>query len=184
MPKMARAMMKRWISLGLGYLVLRQPGWSLPGGEAHRLKLTKKFARPTKATALYVLDEPTVGLQATDVALLVRTLATLVAAGNSALVVEHAPAFLTACDWRLSVREPGQSSRTLHARPRGCGEDAAALLARIRHPSLIAEQSESSPRVSRNQLEPQLDCRGPRSAADSEQSGLTRQQQRPQRYIP
>lgn len=108
---MARAMMKRWISLGLGYLVLRQPGWSLPGGEAQPLKLTKEFARPTKATALYVLDEPTASLQATDVAALVRTLDTLVAAGNSALVVEHAPAFLTACDWRLSVREPGQSSQ-------------------------------------------------------------------------
>ncbi|MFD3399782.1 hypothetical protein ACFWUU_03845 [Kribbella sp. NPDC058693] len=89
--------------LGLGYLVLRQPGWSLSGGEAQRLKLAKEFARKTKATALYVLDEPTVGLQSTDVAVLVRTLDTLVAAGNSVLVVEHDPAFLAACDWLIEL---------------------------------------------------------------------------------
>jgi len=91
------------VDLGLGYLVLRQPGWSLSGGEAQRLKLTKEFARPTKATALYVLDEPTVGLQATDVAVLVRTLGALIAAGNSVLVVEHDPAFLAACDWLIEL---------------------------------------------------------------------------------
>ena len=91
------------VELGLGYLVVRQPGWSLSGGEAQRLKLAKELARPTKATALYVLDEPTVGLQATDVAVLVRALDTLVAAGNSVLVVEHDPAFLAACDWLIEL---------------------------------------------------------------------------------
>ncbi|WP_405064379.1 ATP-binding cassette domain-containing protein [Kribbella sp. NBC_01505] len=91
------------ITLGLGYLVVRQPGWSLSGGEAQRLKLAKEFARSTKSTALYVLDEPTVGLQATDVAVLVQTLDTLVAAGNSLLVVEHDPAFLAACDWVIEL---------------------------------------------------------------------------------
>ncbi|TDW18974.1 ATP-binding cassette domain-containing protein [Kribbella kalugense] len=91
------------VELGLGYLVVRQPGWSLSGGEAQRLKLAKELARPTKAAALYVLDEPTVGLQATDVAVLVRALETLVAAGNSVLVVEHDPAFLAACDWLIEL---------------------------------------------------------------------------------
>ncbi|MFI6832602.1 hypothetical protein ACIBG5_36205 [Kribbella sp. NPDC050241] len=91
------------VALGLGYLVVRQPGWSLSGGEAQRLKLAKEFARTTKSTALYVLDEPTVGLQATDVAVLVHTLDTLIAAGNSVLVVEHDPAFLAACDWLIEL---------------------------------------------------------------------------------
>ena len=91
------------IALGLGYLVVRQPGWSLSGGEAQRLKLAKEFARPTKAPALYVLDEPTVGLHATDVAVLVHTLDKLIASGNSVLVVEHDPAFLAACDWLIEL---------------------------------------------------------------------------------
>ncbi|MGW7680167.1 hypothetical protein ACWGID_05470 [Kribbella sp. NPDC054772] len=91
------------VALGLGYLVLRQPGWSLSGGEAQRLKLTKEFARPAKAGSLYLLDEPTVGLQATDVAVLVSALDTLVAAGNSVLVVEHDPAFLACCDWLIEL---------------------------------------------------------------------------------
>lgn len=91
------------VELGLGYLVVRQPGWSLSGGEAQRLKLAKELARPTKAAALYVLDEPTVGLQATDVAVLVSALDALVAAGNSVLVVEHDPAFLAACDWLIEL---------------------------------------------------------------------------------
>jgi excinuclease ABC subunit A len=91
------------VDLGLGYLVVRQPGWSLSGGEAQRIKLAKELARTTKSAALYVLDEPTVGLHATDVAVLLRTLDALVAAGNSVLVVEHDPALLAACDWLIEL---------------------------------------------------------------------------------
>ena len=72
------------VALGLGYLVVRQPGWSLSGGEAQRLKLAKELARPTKVEpTLYVLDEPTVGLQRTDVAVLAAALDALVDAGNT-----------------------------------------------------------------------------------------------------
>ncbi len=91
------------IALGLGYLVLRQPGWSLSGGEAQRLKLAKELARRTKGSALFVLDEPTVGLQATDVAVLAATLAAVVDAGNSVIVVEHDPALLATCDWLIEL---------------------------------------------------------------------------------
>jgi len=91
------------IDLGLGYLIVRQPGWSLSGGEAQRLKLAKELSRPTKAGTLYVLDEPTVGLQATDVAVLARSLDRIVDAGNSVLVVEHDPMLLAACDWLIEL---------------------------------------------------------------------------------
>ncbi|MFG1814800.1 ATP-binding cassette domain-containing protein [Kribbella sp. NPDC049174] len=91
------------IALGLGYLIVRQPGWSLSGGEAQRLKLAKELARPTKVGALYVLDEPTVGLQATDVGVLVRALDTIVDAGNTVLVVEHDPMLLATCDWLIEL---------------------------------------------------------------------------------
>ena len=91
------------VELGLGYLVVRQPGWSLSGGEAQRLKLAKELARPGKGSALFVLDEPTTGLQATDVAVLARSLDAIVDAGNSVLLVEHDPQLLATCDWLLEL---------------------------------------------------------------------------------
>lgn len=91
------------LALGLGYLVVRQPGWSLSGGEAQRLKLAKELARRTKATALYILDEPTVGLQMTDVAVLAHALDAVVDAGNTVLVVEHDPVLLSTCDWLIEL---------------------------------------------------------------------------------
>jgi len=91
------------LALGLGYLMVRQPGWSLSGGEAQRLKLAKELARSTTAEALYVLDEPTVGLQATDVAVLARALDAVVDAGNSVVVVEHDPMLLATCDWLIEL---------------------------------------------------------------------------------
>ena len=91
------------LALGLGYLVVRQPGWSLSGGEAQRLKLARELARRTKSEALYILDEPTVGLQMTDVAGLARALDAVVDAGNTVLVVEHDPALLSTCDWLIEL---------------------------------------------------------------------------------
>ncbi|TCO51365.1 excinuclease ABC subunit A [Kribbella antiqua] len=91
------------IALGLGYLIVRQPGWSLSGGEAQRLKLAKELARSTKAGTLYVLDEPTVGLQVTDVGVLARSIDTIVDAGNTVLVVEHDPMLLATCDWLIEL---------------------------------------------------------------------------------
>jgi len=91
------------IALGIGYLIVPQPGWSLSGGEAQRLKLARELARRTKAGTLYVLDEPTVGLQVTDVAVLARALDTVVDAGNTVLVVEHDPLLLATCDWLIEL---------------------------------------------------------------------------------
>jgi excinuclease ABC subunit A len=91
------------LALGLGYLIVRQPGWSLSGGEAQRLKLARQLARPPKVGTLYVLDEPTVGLQATDVAVLADALDAIVDAGNTVLVVEHDPLLLATCDWLIEL---------------------------------------------------------------------------------
>jgi excinuclease ABC subunit A len=96
--------------VGLGYLVLRQPGHALSGGEAQRLKIAKELAHRRgrgRTGALYILDEPTVGQHLDDVARLIDVLRLLVAKGNTVLVVEHHPHVLAACDWLVELGPGG-----------------------------------------------------------------------------
>jgi excinuclease ABC subunit A len=93
--------------VGLGYLVLRQPGYALSGGEAQRLKIALELMRKPAAGSLYILDEPTVGQHLEDVQRLVGVLQRLVDEGGSVLVVEHHPHLLAACDWLVELGPGG-----------------------------------------------------------------------------
>ncbi|MFC2029932.1 hypothetical protein ACFLWA_04295 [Chloroflexota bacterium] len=94
-------------SVGLGYLTWNQPGHTLSGGEAQRLRIVKEISRKTRAKTLYILDEPTVGQHMEDVARLVRVLHHLVDAGHTAVIIEHHPHALAACDWLVELGPGG-----------------------------------------------------------------------------
>ena len=74
--------------IGVGYLTLDRALRSLSGGEAQRLRLATQLAARLSG-ALYVLDEPTIGLHPADNDRLVAALRTLTDRGNTVVCVEH-----------------------------------------------------------------------------------------------
>ncbi len=93
--------------VGLNYVKIGQPAPTLSGGEAQRVKLAKELSRRATGKTLYVLDEPSVGLHAADVHLLIEVLQRLVEAGNSVLIIEHNLDIIKVSDYILDLGPEG-----------------------------------------------------------------------------
>ncbi|HWO13097.1 MAG TPA: excinuclease ABC subunit A, partial [Polyangiaceae bacterium] len=83
--------------VGLGYLTLNRQARTLSGGEAQRVTLTAALGTNLH-NALFVLDEPSVGLHASDVAPLAQLIGELGTRNNSVVVIEHDPALIAGAD--------------------------------------------------------------------------------------
>lgn len=115
--------------IGLGYLQLGQPSPTLSGGEAQRLKLARELVKKSPGNALYLLDEPTVGLHFEDLKKLLVVIRELVNRGNTVIVIEHNPEVIKNADWIIDLGPEG-------------GDEGGKIVAQGR-PEEVAQNRES-----------------------------------------
>ena len=98
----ARERVRFLCDVGLTYLTLDRATRTLSGGEAQRIGLANSLGSRL-VDALYVLDEPSIGLHARDMDRLLQLLKRLRDGGNTVLVVEHDLEAVRAADWMLEL---------------------------------------------------------------------------------
>ncbi len=89
-------------NVGIEYLTLDRRANTLSGGEAQRIRLASQLGSGLVG-ALYVLDEPTIGLHQRDNDRLIKTLSELRDLGNTILVVEHDEDTIYAADYIVDI---------------------------------------------------------------------------------
>jgi len=89
--------------VGLGYLPLNQEVAHLSGGEGQRLRLAKELSKRSHKKSLYILDEPTVGLHPSDIALLLPIFQRMIDQGASFIIIEHNLDVLKSCDYLIEL---------------------------------------------------------------------------------
>jgi excinuclease ABC subunit A len=97
-----RRRLKFLVDVGLDYLTLDRLASTLSGGEAQRIQLATNLGS-SLVGALYVLDEPSIGLHPRDSERLIKLLHNLRDIGNTVLVVEHDEEMMRAADYILDI---------------------------------------------------------------------------------
>ena len=126
--KKAHEKLRTLHDLGLGYLTLGEATPALSGGEAQRLKLASEMGRGQE-DAVFVFDEPTIGLHPRDVETLLGVFERLVEQGVTVVVVEHDIDFIANADYVIDMGPHG-------------GKDGGCIVA-CGTPAEIASNSES-----------------------------------------
>ena len=90
------------INVGIEYLSLNRRAHTLSGGEAQRIRLASQLGSGLVG-ALYVLDEPTIGLHSRDNDCLIQTLLDLRNLGNTIIVVEHDEDTIFSSDYIVDI---------------------------------------------------------------------------------
>ncbi|MDI6800878.1 MAG: excinuclease ABC subunit UvrA [Thermodesulfovibrionales bacterium] len=88
--------------VGLGYITLERPSFSLSGGEAQRIRLATQIGSSLTGV-LYVLDEPSIGLHPNDCEKLLGSLAAIRDAGNTLIIVEHDEETIKSADYVMDM---------------------------------------------------------------------------------
>ncbi len=116
-------------AVGLGYLTLDRLSRTLSGGEVQRVNLTSCLGA-SLADTVFVLDEPSVGMHARDLARMTDILRGLVAQGNTVVVVEHDESVMRAADWLVEIgpRPGAEGGRLVYeGPPSGVVKSAASV---------------------------------------------------------
>jgi len=104
--KKVRSQLQVLSDLGLGYLTLGESTPSLSGGEAQRLKLSAEMGR-SQSDAVFVFDEPTIGLHPLDVRNLIGVFQRLLDAEATVIVIEHDLDMIANADYVLDMGPGG-----------------------------------------------------------------------------
>ena len=146
--------------VGLEYLTLDRLSSTLSGGESQRIQLATSLGSRLVG-ALYVLDEPSIGLHTRDTAKLITIMEELRDLGNTILVVEHDPDVIRAADHLMDLG-PGAGELGGHLLAAGTVEEVKSDPASITGRYLSGRASIAVPKLRREPGREKLVLRGAR----------------------
>ena len=100
--KEIRTRLQFMLDVGLHYIALSRPSYSLSGGESQRIRLATQIGSQL-VNVLYILDEPSIGLHQRDNERLIYSLKKLRDMGNTVIVVEHDEDMMLNADYIIDI---------------------------------------------------------------------------------
>jgi excinuclease ABC subunit A len=146
------------INVGIEYLTLNRRANTLSGGEAQRIRLASQLGSGLVG-AMYVLDEPTIGLHQRDNARLIQTLTHLRDLGNTIIVVEHDEDTIFASDYLVDIGP-------------GAGIHGGNVVVSDYLPKLLAEKTNTSGSITLSYLRKEKAIPVPTHRRDGEKGSI------------